>query len=197
MKVRYADRNRNETLKKNEDCLLFWRLFSFFLKYPRCLDAFRFLEILQNPVVQYSPNKFLFSLSNLFSTTNIQRKNVYTYDLYTLIKIHQRIYPIFLINKWYNSLFLPEYFKSINTYWDKTWYVPRRIQRLYDVWYMPQKVLETEIWKVKSYKFNNDVIQKMPQASGIHDSLQNSSDNNTIEFRGQGEPRAEWTGKLQ
>lgn len=38
----------------------------------------------------------------------------------------------------------------------------------------------------------------MPQASGIHDSLQNSSDNNTIEFRGQGEPRAgEWTGKLQ
>ena len=62
---------------------------------------------------------------------------------------------------------------------------------------MPQKVLETEIWKVKSYKFNNDVIQKMPQATGIHDSLQNSSDSNTIEFRGQGEPRAEWTGKLQ
>lgn len=37
----------------------------------------------------------------------------------------------------------------------------------------------------------------MPQATGIHDSLQNSSDNNTIEFRGQGEPRAGWTGKLQ
>ena len=37
----------------------------------------------------------------------------------------------------------------------------------------------------------------MPQGNGIHDSLPNSLDNNTVEFRGRGEPRAEGTGKLQ
>lgn len=81
-----------------------------------------------------------------------------------------------------------EYFKSINTYWDKTWYVQGKFKDCITFGTCHKKVLETEIWKVKSHKFNNDVIQKMPQASGIHESLQNNSDNNTLSSEAKESP---------